>query len=150
MLMKLFPKPIDSNVEITRKAVVKHFVEFAREKSVIFDMWCAVKVNDFSSLRELLLLVEFISCLPERVVVYLNEQKVSSVSPAAELADEFVRMTQPSRLKPSSQSVKSFYCQQHQSKSIGFVSLVHVVNDDHDGSFALFVMKGLISLTEGN
>ncbi|KAI2644884.1 Tethering factor for nuclear proteasome STS1 [Labeo rohita] len=48
------------------------------------------EVADFSSLRGLLLLEEFKSCLPERVVTYLNEQKVSSVSQAAVLADEFV------------------------------------------------------------
>lgn len=63
-------------------------MEFACEKSILFDKWCvACQVNDFSSLKELLLLEEFKSCLPERVVVYLNEQKVSSVSQAAVLAE---------------------------------------------------------------
>ncbi|KAL1266443.1 hypothetical protein QQF64_002118 [Cirrhinus molitorella] len=67
------------------------FVEFAREKSLLFDKWCtATKSEDFDSLRELILLEEFKGCLPERVVVYLNEQKVSSLSQAAFLADEFV------------------------------------------------------------
>lgn len=47
-------------------------------------------MNDFASLRELILLKDFKSCLPERVVVYLNKQKVSSLSHAAVLADEFV------------------------------------------------------------
>ncbi len=64
------------------------FVEFAREKGMLFDKWCAAsKVNDFNSLRELVLLEEFKSCLPERVVVYLNEQKVTSMSHAAVLAE---------------------------------------------------------------
>lgn len=36
------------------------------------------------------MLEEFKDCLPERVVVYLNEQKVISLSQAAVLADEFV------------------------------------------------------------
>ncbi len=67
------------------------FVEFAREKGMLFDKWCAAsKVNDFNALRELVLLEEFKSCLPERVVVYLNEQKVTSMSQAAVLAEEFV------------------------------------------------------------
>lgn len=37
-----------------------------------------------------MLLEEFKSCLPERVVVYLNEQKVTSLQQAATLVDEFM------------------------------------------------------------
>ncbi|XP_029927354.1 uncharacterized protein LOC115373220 [Myripristis murdjan] len=40
-------------------------------------------------MRELILLEEFKNCLPEKVVVYLNEQKVASLTAAAVLADEF-------------------------------------------------------------
>ena len=43
-----------------------------------------------AELRELVLLEEFKKCLPERIVVYLNEQKESSVTKAAVLADEFI------------------------------------------------------------
>lgn len=58
---------------------------------MLFDKWCsATKTEDFDSLRELILLEEFKGCLPERVVVYLNEQKVNSLLQAAVLADEFV------------------------------------------------------------
>ncbi|KAF7690179.1 hypothetical protein HF521_011983, partial [Silurus meridionalis] len=61
------------------------------QKETLLDKWCASsKVNDFDSLGELVLLEEFKNCLPDRVVVYLNERKVSSVSEAAVLADEFV------------------------------------------------------------
>lgn len=45
-------------------------------------------MEDFTSLRELVLLEDFKQCLPERMVLYLNEQKV--LSQAAVLADEFV------------------------------------------------------------
>ena len=38
----------------------------------------------------MLLVEEFKRCLPDRIVVYLNEQKVSSLSCAAVLADEYV------------------------------------------------------------
>ena len=41
-------------------------------------------------LRESVLLEEFKSCLPERVFIYLNEQKVDNVANAAVLADEFM------------------------------------------------------------
>ncbi|KAF3706922.1 hypothetical protein EXN66_Car000093 [Channa argus] len=61
------------------------------KKSVLFDKWCtASKVTEFEQLRELMLLEEFKTCLPERIVVYLNEQKVDFLSKAAVLADEFV------------------------------------------------------------
>ncbi|KAL1254352.1 hypothetical protein QQF64_016581 [Cirrhinus molitorella] len=67
------------------------YVEFAREKATLFDKWCtASKIDSFESLRELILLEEFKGCLPERVVTYLNEQKVSSLSQAAVLADEYI------------------------------------------------------------
>ena len=67
------------------------FIEFAREKGNLFDKWCAsCKVGDYNALRELILLEEFKKCLPERIVVYLNEQKVESLSRASILADEFV------------------------------------------------------------
>lgn len=74
-----------------RKMSNRNFVEFAREKGILFDKWCvASKATDFNSLQELILLEEFKNCLPERVVVYLNEQKENSLSQAAVLADEFV------------------------------------------------------------
>lgn len=41
-------------------------------------------------LRELVLMEDFKKCLSEHIVVYLNEQKVSKLSSAAVLADEFV------------------------------------------------------------
>lgn len=50
----------------------------------------ATKAVDYDSLKKLMLLEEFKSCLPERIVTYLNEQKVASLSHAAVLADEFV------------------------------------------------------------
>lgn len=39
---------------------------------------------------ELILLEEFKKCLPERIVVYLNEQYVMLLSSVAVLADEYV------------------------------------------------------------
>lgn len=66
------------------------YVEFAREKGLLFDRWYqASEVKEFAQLRELVLLEDFKGCLPERVVVYLNEQKVVSLGKAAVLADEF-------------------------------------------------------------
>lgn len=50
----------------------------------------ALFINDYESLRELLLLEEFKNGVLERVIVYLNERTVSTVSQKAVLTDEFV------------------------------------------------------------
>ncbi len=56
----------------------------------MFDKWCiSSKVTDFKTLRELILLEQFKNCVPECVIVYLNEQKVLSLSHASVSADEF-------------------------------------------------------------
>ena len=57
---------------------------------MLFDWWCsACKADDFVWIRELMLLEEFKNHGPERTVVYLKEQKVSTRQQAAILADEF-------------------------------------------------------------
>ncbi|KAI2645228.1 Retrovirus-related Pol polyprotein [Labeo rohita] len=67
------------------------FVEFAREKTTLFEKWCnASKVTTFEQLKELILVEEFKNCISEKIVVYLNEQKVSSLADAAVFADKFV------------------------------------------------------------
>lgn len=49
---------------------------------MLFEKWSyACKATDFNSLREL---------IPERIVVYLNEKKVTSLSSAAVLANEYL------------------------------------------------------------
>lgn len=88
---ELVPEAYRQRFRGYKKSAAQTFIEFAREKGILFDKWCtASKVNDFDALRELILLEEFKGCLPECVVVYLNEQKVTSLSHAAVLADEFV------------------------------------------------------------
>ena len=57
------------------------YMEFAREKYILFDKWCsATGTNTFDYLCELVLLEEFKKCLPDRVIVYLNEQKTATFS----------------------------------------------------------------------
>ncbi len=85
---ELVPEAYRQRFRSHKKNSSQTFVEFAREKGVLFDKWCiSSKVTDFKTLRELILLEEFKNCAPERVVVYLNEQKVSTLSQAS--ADEF-------------------------------------------------------------
>uniref|UniRef100_A0A3B3HSJ7 Gypsy retrotransposon integrase-like protein 1 n=1 Tax=Oryzias latipes TaxID=8090 RepID=A0A3B3HSJ7_ORYLA len=89
---ELVPEAYRQRYRNHKKSSEQTFVEFAREKGNLFDKWCAssnVK-DDFEALRQLVLLEDFKRALPEKLVVFLNEQKVSSLSKAAVLADEFV------------------------------------------------------------
>ncbi len=87
---ELMPEAYREKFRKCEKTATQTYVEFAREKGTLSDKWCqASKVKTMDDLCELLLLEEYKNCLPERVVVYLNEQKVSSITAAAVLADEF-------------------------------------------------------------
>lgn len=88
---ELVPEACRQKFRACEKSANQTFAEFAQEKTVLLDKWCAAsKVSDFAQLRELFLLEEFKSCLPDKVVAYLNEKKVNTSSEAAMLADEFV------------------------------------------------------------
>lgn len=57
----------------------------------MFDRWCsAQKAESKEDLRQLILLEDFVNCLPESVAVYLNEQEVRKHDEAAVLADKYV------------------------------------------------------------
>ncbi len=88
---KLVPEAYRQKFRNHQKITSQTFGEFVRDKTVLFDKWCAVsRVTTFEQLQELVLLEDFKSCVAEDIVVYLNEQKVLSVINAAVLADEFV------------------------------------------------------------
>ena len=88
---ELVPEAYRQKFRNSEKTANQTYVEFVRDKSVLFDKWCqACNVKTVAEMRELILLEEFKKCLPERIVVYLNEQKESSVTKAAVLADEFI------------------------------------------------------------
>ena len=88
---ELVPEAYRQKFRNSEKTANQTYVEFVRDKSVLFDKWChSCNVNTVAELRELDLLEEFKKCLLERIVVYLNEQKETSVTKAAVLADEFI------------------------------------------------------------
>lgn len=106
---ELVPEAYRQRFRSHKKNPGQSFVEFAREKSVLFDKWCtSSKVNDLKDMRELILLEEFKNCVPERVVVYMNEQKVTSVSQASVLADEFTLTHKNVFVPTRSERVTSF------------------------------------------
>ena len=89
---ELVPEAYRQKFRNHRKSSGQTFVEFAREKGVLFDKWCTANgvANSFEALRQLMLIEDFKDALPDKMVMFLNEQKVTSLSKAAVLADEFV------------------------------------------------------------
>ncbi|KAI4809981.1 hypothetical protein KUCAC02_018831 [Chaenocephalus aceratus] len=89
---ELVPEAYRQRFRALRKNNVQTYMEFAYEKELLFDRWCASeKVDTLVKMRELVLLEEFKSyCLPDNVAMYINEHKVTECSVAASLADEFV------------------------------------------------------------
>ncbi|XP_036003896.1 uncharacterized protein LOC118566311 [Fundulus heteroclitus] len=89
---ELVPEAYRQKFRNHKRSNGQSYMEFAREKGMLFDKWCVaseVKEN-FESLRQLILLEDFKNTLPDKMVVFLNEQKVSSLANAAILADEFM------------------------------------------------------------
>ncbi|KAL4009738.1 hypothetical protein ACER0C_003590 [Sarotherodon galilaeus] len=89
---ELVPEAYRQKFRNHKKSSSQTYVEFAHEKGALFDKWCAANGvgDDYESLCELMLLEDFKNSLPERVIMFLNEEKVTSMSKAAVLADEFV------------------------------------------------------------
>ncbi|XP_057676607.1 uncharacterized protein LOC130906366 isoform X1 [Corythoichthys intestinalis] len=87
----LVPEAYRQRFRVHRKAPEKTFVEFASEKQTLFNRWLkASEVTDFNSLCDLILMEDFKNSLSDRLATYLNEQKVTNVSEAAVLVDEYV------------------------------------------------------------
>ena len=76
-------RAISKNISITH-------LEFAEQKAQLFDRWLASeKVQDFKTLRQLILMEEFKNCIHSETRIFLNEQNPKTLSEAARLADNF-------------------------------------------------------------
>ncbi|XP_067281212.1 uncharacterized protein [Pseudorasbora parva] len=108
---ELVPEAYRQRFRGYKKLENQTYVEFAREKEIMFTRWCQSKrVETFNQLRELILVEEFKNCVPGSVSTYLNEQRALTLSNAAVLADEFIlthRVSFPDRAS-SDQGKKSF------------------------------------------
>ena len=86
---ELVPEAYRQRFRNLKKTQTQTCVDFSREMGILFDRWCsACKVDELASLRELILIEQFKDCMPERTVINLNEQKVTTLQQAAVLADE--------------------------------------------------------------
>ena len=88
---ELVPEAYRQRFRKLKKQYNQTYVEFMRDKEILFDRWCtSQKVNNFIQLKQLILMEEFKNSLPEKVTTYLNEQKETDVSKAAVLVDEYM------------------------------------------------------------
>jgi len=85
---ELVPEVYRQQFRNSRKEEKQTFTEFAREKEIQFDCWCASKEvsGDFNKLRQLILLEEFKSCLSPHIKTYLDERNAHQ---AAVLAGDY-------------------------------------------------------------
>ena len=98
---ELVPEAYRQKFRRFKKTDSQTYVEFGRDKEVMFDRWCqSQNVTDFAGLRDLLLLEDFKNCLPDKISTYINEQKVRKVSDAAVLADEYLLLHRDTFVKP--------------------------------------------------
>ena len=87
---ELVPEAYRQKFRDCRKQDIHTYVEFARQKEILFDQWCSSnEVDDFEKLRQLVLVEEFKRCLHSDIKVHLDEQKVATLQNAAVLADDF-------------------------------------------------------------
>ena len=64
-------------------------MEFARDLGTHFTRWCAASGVDDFDLCNLMLLEQFRNSVPEKIAMYISEQKVKTAAEAAALADEY-------------------------------------------------------------
>lgn len=118
---ELVPEAYRQKFRVHAKSERQTHVEFAREKRVMFEKWClSSKATTFEQLQELILLEDFKTCLPEGVVVHLNEQKVNSLLNAAVLADEFVLTHR--NVFPSARSSNMLFANKNTMRDLSRVS----------------------------
>ncbi|KAI2644500.1 hypothetical protein H4Q32_028512 [Labeo rohita] len=150
---ELIPEHYRQRFRTTKKSASQTYVEFAREKCILFDRWIkACKVKDYNSLRELMLIEEFKNCVPECTALYLNEQKVSTVQQAAVLADEYTLLHKTVLAKRASDTGGSL---EKENESLPDCSVLVKTSPSPfsvstpDPCFQPFVFDGFVSLNDG-
>ena len=88
---QLIPEAYRQKFRNYKKEGDKTHVEFGREKERLLDRWCASEEirKDYERLRQMILLEEFKNCVHPAIKNYIAEQKASTLSKAAEMADEY-------------------------------------------------------------
>ena len=87
---ELVPEAYRQKFRNTRKSEGQTYVEFARDKEVLFTRWCTSKdVANFEQLRQLILVEEFKRQTPSDIRSHLDEHQVNDLHMAATMADDY-------------------------------------------------------------
>ena len=87
---ELVPEAYRQKFRNVRKQEGQTFVEFAREKEILFDRWyISKKVDSFDQLKQLMLLEEFKRCVPGDIRSHLAERDISDLQMASKIADNY-------------------------------------------------------------
>ncbi|KAL2076889.1 hypothetical protein ACEWY4_027519 [Coilia grayii] len=90
-IYSLVPEAYRQKFRKFQKPDLLTYVEFMREKELLFDRWLASpNVTTFEALRNLIVSEDFTNCLPQAVATHVNEHKELTPAKAAVLADEYV------------------------------------------------------------
>ena len=111
---QLVPEAYRQKFRHYKRTEKQTYVEFAAEKTTLFDRWCQSEgVNSMGKLKELILVEDFRNCLPDNVSIYVAEQKAETISKAACLADQYALTHRVykdrNRGKSQSPAFNSFY-----------------------------------------
>lgn len=88
---ELVPEAYRQRFRSWRKAEKQSHVEFARDLCKHFNRWCsALDVTTYEELCDLILLEQFIDCVPPEVSTHIVERRIATVSEAATIGDEYV------------------------------------------------------------
>lgn len=87
---ELVPEAYRQQFRGCRKSNEQTYVEFARDKAILFDRWCCSKdVKSFEQLKELVLVEEFKRCVHADIRTHLDEQHVDTLAKASTMADDY-------------------------------------------------------------
>ena len=88
---ELVPEAYRQNFRNFQKTDTQNYVEFAKEKQILFDRWLtSTKVGaSFEKLKEVMLLEDFKNCIPSEIKIHINEQQLSNLQEAAVCADNY-------------------------------------------------------------
>ncbi|XP_069976068.1 uncharacterized protein [Penaeus vannamei] len=98
---ELVPEAYRLKFRSLRKTECQNYLEFAREKADLFIRWCESEriFKDYDKLCQLLLVEEFKKCVPERIRIYLNENRVNDLDRTARMAEDFSLIHKPTSIE---------------------------------------------------
>ena len=134
---ELVPEAYRQRFRNCQKESNQTYLEFARKKEQLFDLWCNSKnVNqNYENLRELMLIEEFKRCIHHDIRTFLDDQKADTLENASRFADDYALTHKSSFVsKPPLP-----YCKKVRTSENSNVNKSHV--SQHIGQIELQVRK---------